>query len=160
MSTKINNAKITHHASRASMTPQVPGIMRTNHELSKGSLARTIRTNPDQFTSDTCHHKCRVFVGGFILAGAEVRKKQTRDKRSNIQSIRRHQRQMHGLSSQLLVSIPGSLLLAGSILVCCLQLSCHVLASGPFAFRASPSDRSDRSSRQGLFYVTMTYQNF
>lgn len=131
MSTKINDAKIPHHTSRTSMTPQVPGIMRTNHELSKGSLARTIRTNPDQFTSDTCHHKCRVFVGGFILAGAEVRKKQTRDKRSNIQSIRRHQRQMHVLSSQL--SLPGRL----SVSAVCSFTTVFLLASGPFgALRA------------------------
>ena len=47
----------------------------TNHQLSKGSLARTIRTKPDQFTSDR-HMPSQ--VPGFrrrFLAGAEVRKK-------------------------------------------------------------------------------------
>ena len=77
----------------------------TNHELIKGTMARTIRTNPDQFTSDTCHHKCRVFVGGLFWREVQCEKK--RDKRTNIQTICRYQRQMHVLSGQ--PSSPGSL---------------------------------------------------
>ena len=68
VSTKINDAKITHHTSRTSMTLQDTSDHATKHELIKGTMARTIPTNPNQFTSDTCHTSAgfssEVYFGG------------------------------------------------------------------------------------------------